>query len=129
MVETNLTREMMESGAALVRSLDELGIEPDAAFWLYSLEQQIWKLVIAEIKLGEEGPKAIYRKIQEVLTTSPDTVGDLSLDDVVLVKPDAHIVTLLRMAVRTGPEIKGIRLKGSVISGTLIEDAFIYRVT
>jgi hypothetical protein len=128
MVETILTKEMIESGAALVRSLDERGIKPDAAFWLYFSEQQVWKLVVAEIKVGEEGPKEVYRRIQKILATS-ETARGLSLDDVVLVKPDATIVTLLRMAIRTGPDIAGIRFKSNVINGTLIEDAFIYRVT
>ena len=35
MVETNLTKEMIEMGKVLVRKLDEHGVSPDAAFWLY----------------------------------------------------------------------------------------------
>lgn len=56
MVETSLTNEMIESGAKLVQKLDERGLAPDAAFWLYSPELQAWKLVLAEVKMGKVGP-------------------------------------------------------------------------
>lgn len=131
MVETLLTNEMIEAGAALIRKMDKRGIRPDAAFWLYSTEQQTWKLVIAEFKVGIKGPKEFYRRIQEILATSPEPeiVDNVSLDDVTLVKPDEPIVALLRKAIRTSPDITGIRFKNNVINGTLIDDAYIYRIT
>jgi len=129
MVESTLTKEMIETGAALVRKLDERGLKPDAALWLYFPDIQQWQLVIAEVKVGEEGPKGIYRKIQQILTESANEIAELSLDDVALAKPDAPIIALLRVAIKTGPEISGIRFKSNVIGGTLIEDAFIYRLT
>jgi hypothetical protein len=38
------------------------------------------------------------------------------------------MITLLRVALRTGPGIGGIRFSSNVINGTLIEDAYIYRL-
>jgi len=49
------------------------------------------------------------------------------LDDLVLEKPDARIVELIRKAVRTGPAVSGIRFKNNVVDGTLIDDVYIYR--
>jgi hypothetical protein len=129
MVETTLTKEMIETGATLVRKLDERGLQPDAALWLYFPDVQQWKLVIAEVKVGKKGPKEVYRQIQKVLTESADEIAELSLDDVALAKPDAPIVALLRVAIRTGPGISGIRFKNNVINGTLIEDVYIYRLS
>lgn len=128
MVETSLTKEMITAGAALLRRLDNAAMRPDAVFWLYSPDTELWKLVIAEVKVGELGPKEMYRQIQQMLAILPEIEG-LSLDDVSLAKSDAAIVALLRMAIRTGPEISGIRFKNNVINGTLIEDAYIYRLT
>ena len=128
MVDTNLTKEMIETGAALVRKLDESGIRPDAVFWFYFPDKQAWKLVIAEVKVGEQGPKEIYRQIQKILAKFPKEISGLSLDDVALAKPDAPMVALLHVALRTGPEISGIRFKNNVINGILIEDAYIYRL-
>jgi len=129
MVETNLTKEMIETGATLVRKLDEQGLRPDAALWLYFPEVQQWKLVIAELKVGTLGPKEIYRKVQQVLEKSANEITGLSLDDVALARPDAPIIVLLRVAIRTGPGISGIRFTNNVINGTLIEDAYIYRLS
>lgn len=129
MVETILTKEMIEIGAILVRKLDERGLNPDAALWLYFPEEKQWKLVVVESELGILGPKKIYQKIQQILADSANELSGLSLDDVSLTKPDAPIIVLLRVAIRTGPGISGIRFKNNVINGTLIEDAYIYRLT
>jgi hypothetical protein len=128
MVDANLTKEMIETGAALVRKLDAFGIKPDAVFWFYFPDKQAWKLVIAEVKVGKQGPKEMYRQIQKILAKFPEEISGISLDDVALSKPDAPMVTLLRVVLRTGPEISGVRFKNSVINGILIEDAYIYRL-
>lgn len=127
MVATTLTKEMIESGGTLIRKLDEQGLQPYAAFWMYYPEVQEWKLVISEVELGEKGPREIYKKIQDTISASKEDMPELSLDSVALTKPDAPIVALLGKAFRTGPGISGIRLTGSVINGTVIDDAYIYR--
>lgn len=127
MVEANLTKELIDAGATLVQKLDERGLAPDAAFWLFSPEDQTWKLLLTEVKLAKKGPKAAYSEIQKVLEKYANEFADLRLDDLVLEKPDARIVELIRKAVRTGPGISGIRFKNNVIDGTLIDDAYIYR--
>ena len=128
MVATTLTKEMIVSGGALVRKLDEQGLHPDAAFWLYSTDLAEWKLVIAEIKLDTEGPRKIYKKIQDAISASKQDMPDISLDSVTLSMPDAPIVALLKRAIRTDAGMGGIRLTNSVIDGTVIEDAYIYRL-
>lgn len=128
MVETNLTKEIIEAGATLVGKLDESGIQPDAAFWFYFPDTQTWKLVIAQVKVRKQGPKELYRQIQKILEKFPKEISGLSLDDVALVKTDAPMIALLRVALGTGPEIGGIRFKNNVIDGRLIEDAYIYRL-
>lgn len=128
MVAATLTKEMIESGGMLVRKLDEQGLQPNAAFWLYDPDLQEWKLIIVEVKLGTEGPKKIYKKIQDVISASKEDMPVMSLDSVTLAKPDAPIVDLLKKAIRTGPGISGIRFTNNVINGTVIEDAYIYRL-
>jgi hypothetical protein len=127
MVEANLTKELIDAGATLVQKLDERGLAPDAAFWLFSPEDQTWKLLLSEVKLAQKGPKAAYSEIQKLLKTYASEFANLRLDDLVLEKPDARIVELIRKAVRTGPGVSGIRFKNNVIDGTLIDDAYIYR--
>jgi hypothetical protein len=126
MVEANLTKELIDAGAKLVEKLDTRGLAPDAAFWLHSPEEQTWKLVLVEVKLAKKGPRAAYAEIQKILESESE-FGNLRLDDLVLEKPDARIVELIRKAMRTGSGITGIRFKNNVIDGTLIDDAYIYR--
>jgi hypothetical protein len=128
MVGTSLTPKLIEEGAALVQALDKAGVSPDAAFWFYSSDIQGWKLVLAEMKLGPEGPRKIYRQIQRTLSSLPQDDRAISLDDVAVAKPDAPIVAVLKRAVRTGPGVSGIRFTQNVVDGILIEDAYIYRL-
>jgi hypothetical protein len=128
MVESILTKEMIDIGKALIERLDKRNLSPDAAFWRYVPETQQRKLVIAKATIETIGPKEIYRRIQQILAEPKNKITGLSLDDVSLAKPDAPIIVLLRVAIRTGPGISGIRFKNNVVNGTLIEDAYIYRM-
>lgn len=128
MVESILTKEMIKIGEDFVRKLDEHGMHPDAVLWLYFSEAERWKLVVAEADVGTLGPKKIYQRIREIMAQSADELSELSLDDVTLSRPDEPIIALLRTAIHTGPGIGGIRFKDNAINGTLIEDAYIYRM-
>jgi hypothetical protein len=127
MVGSYLTEEMIDAGVALVRKLDESGVSPCAAFWIYSPEENDWILKIANQKVGEEGPRKIYGKIQRILLENPDEFKELSLDDISLARPDESFIQLLRRAVDTGDGISGIRFKDAVVEGAFIDDAYIYR--
>jgi len=129
MVTSLLTKDMIKAGETLVRKLDKRGLRPDSAFWLYLADTQEWKLVIAEAKVSTEGPRELYRIIQSIIATSKGGKPEVSLDTVTLTKSDAAIVSLLKAAIRTGPGISGIRFKNNVINGTVIDDAYIYRLT
>jgi len=128
MVEKHLTTELIQEGAKLVQGLDDAGLAPDAAFWLYSPERLAWRLVIAQVRVGPDGPRAVYRVVQKTLHSLRHEVTHLDLGDVAVAKPDAPIVGLLSKAVSTGPGISGIRFAGNMINGTLIEDSYIYRL-
>jgi hypothetical protein len=128
MVERTLTNKMIESGNALVNKLDERKISPDAAFWFYYPDAQEWKLIIAESKFSIKGPREIYKKIQDIILSSKEELRDLPLESVALVKPETSIVSLLNSVIKTGPGISGIRFTNNVINGTVIEDAYIYRL-
>ncbi len=128
MVSTDLNRELIESGAELVRKLDESGLKPNAVFWFYFNDISSWKLVVAETQPKNKGPKEFYRLIQKLLKRDSNTFSDIHLEDVVLARPDAPFVNLLKSVIRTGPGVSGIRFKDNVIRGTHIDDAYIYRL-
>jgi len=129
MVATQLTDRLVEDGVALVLALDASAIKPRSAFWFLFSDVGSWKLVIADPKLGPDGPRGAYKQIQKVLKKLQKKSNSLVLEDVVLAKPDAPIVEVMRTALRTGPGISGIRFTGNMINGVLIDDAYIYRLS
>ena len=130
MVNSELPQDLIDAGAELVTLLDKEGVQPDAAFWLFDSDLNTWKLILVEAKVGKEGPKEAYRQIQKYISKLPAEYRDhLSLEDVAITKPDSLPVRLLKMAIKTGSGVSGIRFKNSVINGMPIEDAYIYRLT
>ena len=86
MVAVALTDEMIGAGGALVRKLDERGLRPDDAFWLYSSDTERWKLVIAEVSFGKQGPRETYKQIQNAIAALDNE--PIALASVTLARPD-----------------------------------------
>lgn len=128
MVDTQLTPDLIQEGVTLVEGLDEAGVSPSAALWFYFPDIAAWRLVLGEVQVGPKGPREAYRVVQKTLKRLRNRISHLALEDIVMAKPDAPVIQLLRQAVATGPGISGIRFTSNVINGTLIEDAYIYRL-
>jgi len=128
MVDAALTPQAIQEGAELLQALDEAGLTPDAAFWFYFSDINAWKLVLAEMRVGPDGPREIYRQVQRALSNRADKIKSFSLADVVLAKPDAPVVSVLKRALRVERNAGGVRFSQNVIDGVLIEDAYIYRL-
>jgi len=127
MVEKHLTPELILEGSKLLQVLDDAGVAPDSALWLYSSDASAWKLLISHVKVGVEGPRDIYRAVQKALQRLRNEVTHLDLDDVTVAKSNAPMIALLSKTI-SGPGMSGIRLARNVVDGTLIEDAYIYRL-
>jgi hypothetical protein len=128
MAKTTLVERDLEAGAALVRALDEDGWNPSAALWFYLSDEELWRLIVA---LPDDDPmprqQDAYRRIARVIESSQ--LSDvLSIDDIGLARPDDQMLSLLRVAISTGPGISGIRFTHNTINNVLIEDAYIYRL-
>ena len=124
MVETQLTPELIQEGAALITKLDADGVSPEAALWLYFADSGAWRLLLGEKKVGTRGPREVYRAVQRALHSLRNEVAHLSLEDVSVATPDAPEFKALRQVVTTGPGIGGMRLGKNIIS----DDAYIYRL-
>ncbi|MCX6149325.1 MAG: hypothetical protein NTX22_02235 [Ignavibacteriales bacterium] len=128
MVKNNISTEMVNEGISLIKKLDSLEMQPEAALWFYDVDKNSWKFIIAEKNLKKEGPKSLYKKIQILLLNSPNEFPIISLSDIVLLDEKEQLISLLRSAYRTGKGISNIRFSQNVINGTMIEDALIYRL-
>jgi hypothetical protein len=128
-VKESLTDTMIRAGAELTRKLDALQWPVLASLWLYESEGNQWKLVLASPRVKSEGPKKSYETIQSALAETTGAKETLALSDIAVTDPDDPLIALLRIAIRTGPTVEGLRFTRNVINGRFIEDAYIYRVS
>lgn len=128
-VKEQLTEAMIRAGAELTRKLDEVRWPVLASLWLYLSEGNQWKLVLASPLVASDGPKKSYEMVQAALATTPAAERTVALSDVGVTDPKDPLIELLRVAVKTGPTVGGIRFTRNVINGHFIEDAYIYRMS
>jgi len=128
MVDKVLTAELIDSGRSLVQTLDNSNVEVDAALWFYFSDLQNWKLILSVPKLIRKGPRKAYEAVQKAARKMEKSGKSIPLSDVTVAKRNDPLLNLLRPAIRTGPGISGIRFTQNVINGTLIDDAYIYRL-
>lgn len=128
-VKEVLTKEMIEAGAELTRLLDQTRLVVSASLWLYIPESNIWRLIIVSPEVETSGPRKVYQKIQPVLSQILEEKPSIGLKDISVVENGNPLIALLRMAIRTGDDISGIRFSKNTINGHFIEDAYIYRMT
>jgi len=128
-VKETLTKEMIEAGADLTRSLDLAQVPVSASFWLYLSESNVWRLVIASPEVGTSGSRDVYQKVQAIISRLPQDRRHIELRDISVAEKDSLLIELLRKAIRTGSGIAGIRFSRNTIDGHYVEDTYIYRVT
>ena len=128
MVTKDISKESIDSGKQLLRELDKANIKVDAAFWFFFSDDSDWKLVFSLPQEIKNGQKKAYLVIQKVYARIGGNLPGLDINDVLLMMEDNPLVNILKIMIRTGPEISEIRLTQNVINGTLIEDAVIYRL-
>ena len=127
-VNQNLTQEMTDAGANLLRQLDKLELTVKAAFWFFLPETDNWRLIFAFPEVKNKGPALFYEKIQDAIK---ECKGDIvPLQNITVKDYNDNIIQLLRKAIKTSPDATGnrIRFSRSAINGVFIEDALIYRL-
>jgi hypothetical protein len=66
--------------------------------------------------------------MQKVLSNMSGDRPKIGIQNISVVEPENPFVSLLSTAIDTGPGILGIRFSQNIITGVLIEDAYIYRL-
>jgi len=57
--------------------------------------------------------------VQKALVELRPEVHGISLEDIAILRPDAPLLRLLRVALRPGPAVSRVWFKGNVINGEL----------
>jgi len=126
-VKETLTEEMKSLGASLIRTLDEEGWPIVAAFWYFESDYNRWKLMLASPRITSEGNGNLYMAIIHALDALH--LSRLNADYVRVVAPHHEVVKALASAFHTGWTITAIPFSRQAIDRSMIEDAYIYRVT
>lgn len=128
-VKEALSSEMISVGEKLTRILDADNFSPSASLWFFLSESNAWRLILASPEVKTNGLKAAYERVQQILSKSDNADLRIQLKDITLVSHLDPLISLLKVAIKTGKEISGIRFSKNMINGNLIEDAYIYRLT
>ena len=121
-----LVDEKIKGGKALVEALDQMGFLVRSAFWLYSSEDDSWRLVIASPLVGELGQLECYGRVDAALLSLQEP--PFALREIALVKETEQLVEFLRTAINTGPTgTRAIRWTRNSVGGIYVDDALIYR--
>jgi hypothetical protein len=126
MAQAPLVDQDIAAGRRVVEALDRAGFPVTAALWNSQPDGGGWRLVLASPRVSEQGPRAAYAAIQDVLSTAH---VDLPLRNISAVEPEEHLVTELRIFAGTDPApfVGGTRLLGTVVGDAYVEDAYVYR--
>jgi hypothetical protein len=127
-IKEQLTEDMIEAGARLTAKLDEMGLSVAAAMWLFMIESNEWRLLIASPELATGGPQAVYRKIEGARQALGDKAAAAPMSVIGLLDPNDQLVQLLRTALKTSSAVSRVRFSKNAINGHFIEDALIYRI-
>ncbi len=128
-VKPLLSDEMISAGAELTRRLDDARFIVSASLWLFTSETEGWRFVIASPEVRTRGLRWAYKQVQAVVSKMLNARARIPLKDIAVIDSNDPLIKLLRVAIRTGSGISGIRFTKNVINGTPIEDAYIYRIT
>ena len=117
----------IEKGRAVVRALDEAGLDVRAASWLLVAEVSGWRLVLAMPLVDRKGAHAGYQAIHRVLARQPETLAN-PLGQISVVGLKDPLYRLLRRVARTGRRaVTDIRFGDHIGDNVFVEDGYIYR--
>ncbi|MGZ5443670.1 MAG: hypothetical protein ACXW31_08625 [Thermoanaerobaculia bacterium] len=123
LVKDVLTDDMITSGLALTKTLEQVGWPVVASFWFYDWETNRWRLVLASPVVDEKGPTAAYGEVFAALDVTRPAV---SFESVWVVSPGDRSVRVLRSLSAEGRKLEGRHIQG-LFEGGYIEDSYVYR--
>jgi hypothetical protein len=127
--KTTLVDKDISDGEKLIRKLDMGTFKVSSALWFYVSELSEWKLIIASEYVDKKGQKEAYKFIQKELEDFNPPIG-IELSNINLIGSNHGIVSLLKsfFAPKSPEGFFDLRIHNIVLSGVMIEDAFIYKL-
>lgn len=122
------TDAMRLAGESLIKKLDESGVQVAAAFWIFDSEEKNWELTIVSPLVGSEGPRSLYKRINDIYEACPEDENVVSLHDIRVSNIHNRIVDAMQNSVLSGSQLGNNRMGRNYIDGIYIEDMYLYKV-
>ena len=120
-----LPREYVEDGRRFIRELIGAGVDVPAAFWLYELEPEAWKLTVGTSLYTTDGPIGAYRKVLTVFkSTSPSP--SFPATRIRLAAPDDRLIRALSLRFFFNSEHQDTIMESASLDGNYIEAVYLY---
>lgn len=120
MYKAVLVASYIEAGANLINELEARGVPIQSAFWHYSDEEGLWRLIIVTSHVSSIGPRWLYAALVEILAGFlTRQMPAISADQVMFVPP----TNVLYKQVKQGA---GLWVKTRPPGDVVFEDTYVY---
>ena len=120
--KTPLCEADLLAGRRLIDALAKRGIEVAAAMWLLLTEEKVWRLYLASRYVETEGPRKLYRTIEDTLRE--DSIP-ISMWDVAATNTKHELVHGWRRRQR-GRADGAVRIVDGSILGKDFDEGYVY---
>ena len=127
LVGSHLTTDMISVGSLIIKALDNAKVALKAAFWQYLPDEGTWRLFLVSTQVRSLGPRAVYRKVNDVLVKLPASISRPTTSDISVLDDKSTAYARVRSLLSDGTSTDGVRLVRSSIEGKLLDDLYVYK--
>lgn len=116
----------IEASRNLVSLMDEAGITPRAALWVYNEDTDDWRLwIVPAVHLKDK--LEFYRRVSEIVTKNRQILGDLDASSTEFVVDTHPAIKGLKPVIRV-EGLSNTRFTHNMLNGFYLPDAIILRM-
>ena len=128
MVEDALVNADVQAGQILVGLLDDEGMRPKAALWVYSNDHDRWRLwILPGINKEGDNPREIYSRIARVISKNRAKLQGIDIGDIEVLGPGNRAIAALSKLFHI-EGISNVRLSSNRLNDIFLPDAIILRM-
>ena len=117
---------LAKAGHALIDALSKVGIEPQAAIWVYNADTDIWRLwIVPHASITDQ--REFYRRVSEVISHNRDKLGLLDVSDIQYTKPTHPAVSALARLFRVEGK-SDVHIRDNMLNGFFLVSGIILKL-
>jgi hypothetical protein len=116
----------IDASKRLVSLMDNEGLAPRAALWVYNEDTESWRLwIVPSSNVGEK--VEFYRRLAVIVAENRDVLGGLDTSSTEFVKDSHPAIAGLRGVIRVAG-LSEVRFSNNMLNGFYLPDAIILRM-